>query len=157
MTGTFGVIADTHGYLDPQVLTLFAGVEHIFHAGDIGSPRVILELETLAPVTAVLGNTDVDLGFRETEVVELGGHKFLVHHIIDVCAPATAIAQRIERQRPDVVIFGHTHRAYSEKRGGALYLNPGYAGKPRFCLRRSVALLHSRPSGLTVEVVPLDE
>jgi hypothetical protein len=157
MTATFGLIADTHGYLDPQVLSLFAGVEHIFHAGDIGSPRVILELETVAPVTAVLGNTDVDLGFRETEVVEVGGHKFLVHHIMDVSAPATAIAQRIEREHPEVVVFGHTHRPYSEQRGGALYLNPGYAGQPRFHLRRSAALLHAQSSGLRVEFLSLDK
>ena len=30
-----GVVSDTHGYLDPQVLEEFAGVDHIIHAGDI--------------------------------------------------------------------------------------------------------------------------
>ena len=30
-----GVISDTHGYLNPQVLAAFAGVQHIIHAGDI--------------------------------------------------------------------------------------------------------------------------
>ena len=30
-----GVVSDTHGYLDPQVLQEFAGVDHIIHAGDI--------------------------------------------------------------------------------------------------------------------------
>jgi predicted phosphodiesterase len=59
------VISDTHNYLDPKVLTLFEGVEHIVHAGDIGMPWLILQLENIAPVTAVMGNTDAaGLRFR---------------------------------------------------------------------------------------------
>jgi len=62
-----GVLSDTHGFLDPRVETLFAGVDHILHAGDIGYATIILELEFLAPVTAVLGNCDDELGFHLTE------------------------------------------------------------------------------------------
>ena len=32
------VISDTHDYLDPAIPRLFAGVEHILHGGDVGSP-----------------------------------------------------------------------------------------------------------------------
>ena len=32
-----GVISDTHGLLRPAVLGALADVEHIIHAGDIGS------------------------------------------------------------------------------------------------------------------------
>jgi len=32
-----GVISDTHGHLDPRVEKIFAGVDHILHAGDIGA------------------------------------------------------------------------------------------------------------------------
>ena len=53
-----GLISDTHGYLDPKVLELFADASHILHAGDIGGDSIILELKAIAPVTAVLGNTD---------------------------------------------------------------------------------------------------
>ena len=58
-----GVISDTHGFLDPKIFELFAGVEHILHAGDIGFASIILELQEIAPVTAVYGNTDADLPF----------------------------------------------------------------------------------------------
>ncbi|NMD22197.1 MAG: metallophosphoesterase family protein, partial [Verrucomicrobia bacterium] len=47
-----GIISDTHNFLDPQVKSLFAGVDHILHGGDIGLPRIIMELEAIAPVTA---------------------------------------------------------------------------------------------------------
>ena len=82
-----GVISDTHGFLDPQIPKLFAGVAHILHAGDIGDAFIAFELEQIAPVTIVLGNTDLGLSFKETEVVELATRKFLVHHIVNPPAP----------------------------------------------------------------------
>jgi putative phosphoesterase len=84
-----GVISDTHGHLDPRVKDIFeqANVDHIIHAGDIGLPFLILDLEDIAPVTAVLGNTDSGIDYKETELVELKGRKFLVHHIVDPTAP----------------------------------------------------------------------
>jgi hypothetical protein len=132
-----GVISDTHGYLDPKILPLFAGVEHIFHAGDIGYASIILELEQVAPVTAVLGNNDFDMTFEETEVVELAEKKFLVHHILVPTAPHERIKSRIARENPDVVIFGHSHQAHTQTLGRTLYFNPGYAGRPRFNQPRS--------------------
>lgn len=53
-----GVVADTHGYLQPAALQALAGVEQIWHAGDIGALDVITALEAIAPVTAVQGNVD---------------------------------------------------------------------------------------------------
>jgi len=43
-----------------------------------------MQLERIVPVTAVRGNCDVGDGFRETEVVELGGRRLLVRHEVDV-------------------------------------------------------------------------
>ena len=53
-----GVISDTHGRLDAAVHEIFAGVERIVHAGDVGAAGVLVELSTIAPVTAVRGNVD---------------------------------------------------------------------------------------------------
>ena len=96
-----GIISDTHNFFDPKIPKLFSGVEHILHAGDIGLPWIIMELENIAPVTAVLGNTDdPGLQFKQTEMVELPGRKFLVHHIVDPRKPADPIKARIARERP---------------------------------------------------------
>jgi putative phosphoesterase len=140
-----GVISDTHNFLDPSVARLFKGVDHILHGGDIGLPGILQELEEIAPVTAVLGNTDdPGFGYRLTEVAELSGLKFLLHHIVNPRAPGEAMLERLARHRPDVVIFGHTHVPFSETINGVLYFNPGYAAKNRFGMQRSVAVLHCK-------------
>ena len=109
----------------------------------------------LVTVTAALGNNDFGLDLRETEVILLDGRKFLVHHIVDVRAPQESIHLRIIRENPDVVVFGHTHKRYCEAAGGTLYINPGYAGKPRFNQPRSVAVLRCDEEGMTVEFTAL--
>lgn len=136
-----GVIADTHGFLDPRVPELFAGVEHILHAGDIGPYRILHQLERIAPVTAVLGNNDVGLACREFENISLEGVPFFLQHIVDPLRPDPQLKRRLETIRPGAVVFGHTHRQYASRHQGILFLNPGYAGKQRFDLQRSVALL----------------
>ena len=63
-----GVISDTHNFLDPRIPELFAGVDHIFHAGDIGRHTLIVALEQIAPVTAVVGNND-DFSVLQKEIL----------------------------------------------------------------------------------------
>jgi uncharacterized protein len=150
-----GVISDTHGYLDPRVRGLFEGVEHILHAGDIGHGSIIVELEQVAPVTAVLGNNDFGLPYRETEVIELATRRFLLHHIVAPETPDERLKSRLARESPDVVVFGHSHRPHCQTLDGILFFNPGYAGKPRFNLRRTVALLHCDQSGIRPELIEL--
>ena len=145
-----GVISDTHNYLDPRIASIFEGVDHILHGGDIGLPWLIMELESIAPVTAVLGNNDLGLNFKETEVVELSDTRILVRHIVDIGSPGDPVHEQIQKAKPAVVVFGHSHKAFSETRDGILYLNPGYAGKPRFNLGRSVAILEDTGKGRSV-------
>jgi hypothetical protein len=150
-----GVISDTHNFLDPKFAELFAGVGHILHAGDVGNASIILEMEAIAPVTAVYGNTDMNLPFKESEVVELAGRKFLVRLIVNPFAPVEALKDRIARERPDVVVFGHTHQRFCEMVGGILFFNPGYAGRPKFNTERSAAILHCGEKEIRAEFLPL--
>ena len=58
-----GLISDTHvgakrDSLPERVFELFHGVDLIVHAGDITQKKVLDELDTIAPVVAVLGNND---------------------------------------------------------------------------------------------------
>ena len=151
-----GVISDTHNFLDPQVADWFAGVEHILHAGDIGRPRILAELEMIAPVTAVIGNTDDGLIQRETEVIELLGRKFLLHHIVNPHAPTPELRRHLEAVQPDVVVFGHTHQPFCERIQGRLFLNPGSAGQRRFSTPRSLAVVRIEGTELEVDFHDLE-
>jgi len=152
-----GVVSDTHNFLDPRVLELFQGVDHILHGGDVGLPSTILQLEQIAPVTAVLGNTDdPSHRYRLTETIDLAGRKFLVHHIVNPRALDEALEKRIKWEKPDVVVFGHTHKPFCEQIGEVLFFNPGYAGKSRFGMERSAAILHCDEQTIRPEYFKLE-
>ena len=151
-----GLISDTHNYLDPRVPEIFAGVDHILHAGDVGLPVLIVELEQIAPVTAVIGNTDEGLPLRETELVTLAGKKFLLHHIVTPGITPARVAEQFHKEKPDVLMFGHTHKPFAEQFDAALYFNPGYAGRQRFNLPRTVALMEINGGKISYKFVPLN-
>jgi uncharacterized protein len=133
-----GIISDTHGLLRPEAVELLRGSEHIIHAGDIGSPEIIPQLEMIAPVTAIRGNVDTQAWarrFAETEVVELVGlHIYVIHDVnaLDLNPKAAGFA---------AVISGHSHQPKQETKDGVLYFNPGSAGPRRFKLPISVGKL----------------
>ena len=150
-----GIISDTHDYFDPALPDLFKGVDHILHGGDVGPSGIIAQLEKIAPVTAVIGNTDMDQQLKETEIVRLGGRMFLVQHIVEPREIDPALQRKIERVKPDVVVFGHTHKRFCQIMGGILFFNPGYAGKQRFKLDRSVAILEWTDKGIRPQYLEL--
>ena len=150
-----GLISDTHGFLDSKLTRIFRGVDHILHAGDIGPDYLIAQLESIAPVTAVLGNNDDSPCFPLTKVVVIGEIKFLVHHIVSPRALTDELKDRLSRERPDVVVFGHSHKPFFERIGEVLFVNPGYSGKPRFAMERSVALLEADGKEMQVKFVTL--
>ena len=151
-----GVIADTHGSLTADVVERLQGVDHILHAGDIGSDDVLEELGQIAAVTAVMGNADRGKLFvpvRAIAMVELAGRLVVVTHQ----RPNWDAVQAWCRERlPDVVVSGHTHRPAAQLTSGVLFLNPGGAGRKRINLPRSMALLHL-DSDVTPEIIILEE
>lgn len=137
-----GIISDTHGLLRPEVFDAFQGVDYILHAGDVGDSDILIELEAIAPVTAVWGN--VDRGeLRETlpEVaeVELGGAKVVVIHGQQFGSPKPE-AVAAEYPDADLVVFGHSHQPVIREVDGTLAINPGSAGPARFSQPVTVAV-----------------
>jgi hypothetical protein len=153
-----GVISDTHGKLDAQALSLFAGVNRIIHAGDIGSEELIWELEKIAPVIAVRGNIDSNnMCYPNERMAVIGGRTFYVRHQFATVEKLNAAQQRIIEQRmPDVVVFGHSHQAYAGQWRGTLLFNPGSAGPKRFSLPRSVGLIEIEDEQITSRIIELD-
>jgi putative phosphoesterase len=152
---TIGVISDTHGTLDRKVGELFAGVDHILHAGDIGNDSVLHGLERIAPVTAVEGNCDCNLELGETKMLVLGGLRFVLRHIFDARSPGGEMRKLLHREKPHVIIFGHTHVPCIERWGDMILFNPGYAGRQRFKLPRSVGIIRCDELGISAQHLDL--
>ena len=150
-----GIISDTHGHVPNAVHDALAGIDHILHAGDVGPMEVITELESIAPVSAVPGNTDYSIQLPQTHIQSFVSQKFLVHHIVDLPVPVQLVRVAIADEQPNVVVFGHTHMPYNEHHDGILFLNPGSASNPRGSSKPSVAIVECNESSLIVKFVAL--
>jgi hypothetical protein len=140
-----GLVADTHGFVDPGLERLFAGCDLLLHAGDVGKEAVLASLGALAPVRAVRGNVD-ELGpledLPEVLRVDLGGLvALLVHDLGPPDAPRLPAARAIALHRPEIVVHGHSHRPGHALVEGVLFVNPGSAGPRRFSLPRAAGIL----------------
>jgi hypothetical protein len=168
-----GVVSDTHGFLDPRLAELLAGVDAILHAGDVGSDEVLDGLAKIAPVQAVRGNVDpqplrlppsLTLQFENTQLE-------LIHHLP---VPAAELQKwsdgellgKVHPERREVflrnfgeatrvVVFGHSHQPCLFTLSHRLFLNPGSAGKQRFSLPRSCGLLEVFPRGVRGTILSL--
>lgn len=143
-----GVISDTHGMLRPEVFEAFREVDHILHGGDIGEWDLIVELQALAPVTAVYGNTDgFDIRARVPQVaeIELDGFPIVVTHGDQFGSPTPAKLHDAFPQA-DIIIYGHSHKPLLELVDKTVtVMNPGGAGVPRFGIPPSIGILELEP------------
>jgi uncharacterized protein len=143
-----GIISDTHGQLRPEVLDIFSQVDHILHGGDVGKVDILTDLEALAPVTAVYGNTDgSQLRSRLPKVaqLQLDGFEIVVTHGDQFGSPTPAA---LVEAFPDaeIIVYGHTHRPLLELVDKTItVMNPGAAGPPRFDLKPSVGIMELEP------------
>jgi hypothetical protein len=152
-----GIISDTHGVLHPAVPGVFAKVDHIVHAGDIGGVHVLKALRALAPVTSVDGNNDDATG-EEIVRTKLGTLRVLLTHILPRPRKLDARVVASLRDEPaDVVVFGHSHLPHNEVVEGVRYFNPASAGPRRFNFPVSVGLLEKKGREWTSVHIALDE
>jgi putative phosphoesterase len=143
-----GIIADTHGQLRSEVFDVFAGVDHILHGGDLGPPALLDELATIAPVTAVYGNTDgPEIRARLPQVarIQLDGFRIVLTHGDQFGSPTP---EKLNAAYPDaeILVFGHTHRPLLTIVDQVVtVMNPGGAGPRRFDLPASVGIMELEP------------
>jgi putative phosphoesterase len=143
-----GIIADTHGRLRPEVLDVFAQVDRILHAGDVGDPAILDRLGALAPVTAVYGNVDggtLRARLPRVAEVKLDGFVFVVTHGDQFGSPEPQVLKDAF-PHADVIVYGHSHRPLIRDFDDfSVALNPGAAGPARVDLKPSVAIMETEP------------
>ncbi len=170
--------------LPPEIPEIFAGVDVILHAGDVDRDEFLTPLRAIAPVYAVRGNFhisdgssggrnlpyEVSLTLAGRSVVIVHGHQRGIRGIILKIPQVVAslfvsgaggtlnarIMHRLKKIHPaaDVIIFGHTHRAFVRQFNGTLFFNPGAVAetlkKPR-----TVGLLRFFADTVESEIISL--
>lgn len=133
-----GLLSDTHGWLDPQLLRFFKDCEEVWHCGDIGDVAVTDELTRHFRLRAVYGNIDGGVLrqlFRATEVFECEGVKVVMTHIGGYPGRYDAhIRPVLQAERPRLFVCGHSHiaKVMFDKPLNCLHINPGAAGRYGF-------------------------
>jgi uncharacterized protein len=132
-----GVISDTHisnksEHIPGIILDVFKQMDMVMHAGDMVDLRVIEELKSACPkVVAVAGNMDqeaVKIKYPAKEIFEISGYRFGLMH---GCGPALHLIELLKNafsaEKPNIIVFGHSHKPMNEFIGGILFFNPGSA------------------------------
>ena len=140
-----GLVSDLHGRFDPLLPKVLEGVELILLAGDTVDERLLPRLRRVAPVAAIRGNNDHGpiLGtLPEVLDLDLNGNR-----VPDDPRPeGPALARRVARVGPEILIVGHSHHPLIEREGRLLVVNPGSAGPKRFALPRTAGTLELWPA-----------
>jgi putative phosphoesterase len=140
------VLADTHNRLPETVRQIARDADEIWHLGDVCTEAILDELRAIGPpVTVVRGNCDSNLEWPLVVDLVRGGLRFRLQHI-----PPDHLPDDV-----DVVLHGHTHVPRNEKRGQALFLNPGCVTRANQGAPPSVAWLEIAAGKTNWKLVPL--
>ncbi|MBO6055150.1 MAG: metallophosphoesterase family protein [Oscillospiraceae bacterium] len=149
-----GILSDTHDLLRPEAAEALQGCVSILHCGDIGSLRILEQLEQIAPVTAVRGNADREWAENLPAFAELqiaGLHICMTHKKKDLPGDLGGY---------DLALFGHSHQYSASRididgRSQTLVLNPGSCGPRRFHQSITMAVLRIGAETWDVERIDL--
>jgi putative phosphoesterase len=137
-----GLISDTHGYLDEQVITHFKTCDEIWHAGDFGSMEWVNQLKSKlegvnnhATIRGVYGNIDgqdIRTYFPENLFFTCEGVNVFMKHIGGYPGRyAPGVKDLIIINNIQLFISGHSHilKVMYDEKTNCLHMNPGAAGK----------------------------
>ena len=152
-----GLISDTHGHLPIEIFKIFAEVDLIIHAGDIGPEEILMDLKTIAPVKAVFGNMDhspLSHSLNRVDFIKADSLMLCVTHIMN--SPKRFAYELFKmNKKADVVIYGHTHIAQVSEYNKIKFVNPGSVVQPRGGTAPSVAVLTVEGGDANVEFFEL--
>src|SRR5674476_150673 len=119
VTKTVGLISDTHvpkraRCIPKRVFEIFQGVDYIIHAGDLVELAVMDELEQIAPVLAVRGNSDgldVANALPKLNSLKVFDWKIGVIHDQNILDGLDSMNEIAKANGFDVFVYGHTHVA----------------------------------------------
>jgi uncharacterized protein len=130
-----GLISDTHGFLDENVLHHFKDCDEIWHAGDFGTIEIAAALKKEKTLKGVYGNIDgqdIRAEYPEQLVFLCEEVKVMMRHIGGYPPKYNAETKReLMMHKPQLFISGHSHilKVMYDDKLNCLHMNPGAAGK----------------------------
>jgi putative phosphoesterase len=162
---TVGLISDTHvptraKALPQAVFKVFESADYIIHAGDLVELAVVDELEQLAPVLAVHGNTDgpqVSGALPKINSLKIFDWKIGVTHDPGTFYGMNKMREIVKKNLFNVLVYGHTHTSNIKWEGKTLYINPGSPTNPEppFLCKPTVGLLKITRESIIPEIVQI--
>ncbi|MFA5389362.1 MAG: metallophosphoesterase [Candidatus Omnitrophota bacterium] len=146
-----GVISDTHLLaagceLPAKLVRELKACGLIVHAGDLVDACVLDLLDTIsAKVQAVRGNMDtenVKSRLETKKILTVEGKKICVMHGYGRPDKLVGILKNeFFSEKPDIIIFGHSHVPFNEYIDGVLFFNPGSVTDTVFAPYRSYGII----------------
>jgi len=156
-----GVISDTHvsinSYkLPSKLLNGLKGSDLIIHAGDLLDLCVLEGLKKITKVEAVYGNMDplkVRAVLQDKRILNIGGKKLcLMHGYGNPDNLITLLKNEFSAEKPDIVVFGHSHTPLNKYIDGVLFFNPGSPTDTMFAPYRSYGIIEITKGNLTAAI-----
>jgi len=141
--------------LPDQILEAFRGVDLILHCGDIYTLPILDKLETVAPVLASEGDDDP---FEIANDKRVKHEHFITHEGVTIWISHYGLwSNSSKKEKPDVIVHGHSHRSAVEKQDGILRINPGSPTFPRYQhTLGTVGILEVKSGKADIEIVKLE-
>jgi len=160
-----GVVSDSHGHTENvRALAdclLEKGVRRVFHLGDDAEVLLAAGL-TVDRVPGVFSGYYQNPEVPNRLLVTAGGCRILLTHsekphpndLPGDLAPETLA----ERERPDLVFFGHSHQPVIEDRDGIAWVNPGHL-KPedKKGAPPSYAVINTETRPVRIQILALED
>lgn len=152
------VLSDTHGNLEKEYLNKIKrdnNFDMLIHCGDCCKDlKYIINQIGISKYINVCGNCDFNRSEKDIEKVQICGKSIIITHghVFDVKRDLDKLKYYAENENADIVLFGHTHRAYSCYDNGILYFNPGSTCLPTYG-NRSYGIITIDDEGLVIDEI----
>jgi len=91
-------------------------------------------------------------------VIKLAGRRIAIRHILYEGGKLTKGGRAfLDREQPDICIFGHTHQPKAEWFSKTLLFNPGSAGPKWFSLPRGIGLLTIQKKNVLLKLIRMSD
>lgn len=156
-----GVVSDTHipvsaCELPAELIKALACCDLILHAGDLIDMCVLEQLRKITRVEAVYGNMDphkVRAVLTDKKIMDISGKKICLTHGYGKSENLIELLKKeFSLQKPDIIVFGHSHAPVNEYVDGILFFNPGSPTDTVFAPYRSYGIIEIKEGKIDAQI-----